>query len=145
MKPWARVVALAFPLCAVFASGCSGSPPAAPAAASGPPTFTNVYTNIIETNGCTACHNGSTLAGNLDMSTQSTAYKNLVGVAASGPSCGGMGRTRVVAGDASTSLLYEKVMPNPLCGAQMPKDEAEIALGDQTLLQEWIDAKAPND
>lgn len=54
------------------------------------PTFTNVYTNIIGAR-CIGCHRPNTSgisSGNLDMSTQATAYANLVGVAAAGTARG---------------------------------------------------------
>jgi hypothetical protein len=145
MKTWHRRWVPAFPLSvAALVIGCGSSSPSVPSPASGSPTFSNIYANIIETNGCTSCHNSSTLAGNLDMSTQDTAYMSLVGVPALGPSCGRMGRMRVVAGDPSMSLFYEKVMPEPPCGAQMPKGGLAVATGDPTLIWGWISGGAPN-
>jgi hypothetical protein len=93
------------------------------------PTFTQVYTTVLTANGCTTCHAGATPSGELDMSSQATAYADLVGVAATTPSgetpaCSG---DRVVAGSASTSLLYLKVSEaTPPCGAQMPFGEWPI-------------------
>jgi hypothetical protein len=109
------------------------------------PTFTQIYTNVVVPNGCTVCHNPSTDSGSLDMSTQAAAYTNLVGVTAAGPSCGGMGLIRVVKGDASMSLMYEKVSEaDPPCGSQMPLNGAPISSADMTMVMDWINAGAMN-
>ncbi len=49
-------------------------------------------------------------SGMLDMSSKAAAFSDLVGVAAMGSGCSGMG-TRVVAGNADMSILYKKVDP----------------------------------
>jgi hypothetical protein len=111
----------------------------------GATTFTDVYMNVIVPNGCTACHNPSVGAGSLDMSTQAAAYTNLVGVMAAGPACGGMGLIRVVKGDASMSLIYEKVSEaDPPCGSQMPLGGAPISSAEMTMVMDWINAGAKN-
>ena len=59
------------------------------------PTFTNVYANVIGAR-CTGCHRpgGSGVnVGMLDMSTQATAYANLVGVTSAGTGAGTSGVT----------------------------------------------------
>jgi len=126
------------------------------------PTFTNVYANIIGAR-CASCHrpNATTgvSAGNLDMSTQPTAYANLVGVAAAGTGAGTSGitcvsamLTRVVAGNSAGSLLHNKVAsklagtlalcgsPMPLPGGAMPLTQAQV-----NLIAAWIDGGALND
>jgi hypothetical protein len=108
-------------------------------------TFTQVYSDIISKD-CVSCHNpageGNTI-GKLDMSTQSTAFTNLVGVAGAGAECSGMG-TRVVAGDADMSLLYQKVT-NPTCGEKMPLGGTALTEDQADEIEGWINAGAMND
>jgi hypothetical protein len=98
-------------------------------------TFAEVYQAVLS--GCTRCHGAS---GNLDMSTQSIAYANLVGAKASGPLCGSSGETRVVPRNSAMSLLYHKVAGTADCGDAMPATPQGTAL-----IQSWIDEGAPND
>jgi hypothetical protein len=95
---------------------------------------------------CVTCHNptgeGGTV-GKLDMSSQSTAFTNLVGVAAAGAECSGKG-TRVVAGDADMSILYQKVT-TPTCGSMMPLGGAALANDLTDEIEGWINAGAKND
>jgi hypothetical protein len=156
MKTWLRGLALALPLSAVaFTFGCGSSSNSAgtDAGTSGDtggtsaPTFTDVYTKVIMTNSCTLHHAPPTLSGGLDMSTQAKAYSDLVGVPATTPAgetpaCTG---DRVVAGDAASSLLYEKVSEaKPPCGAQMPLGLTPISAADMTMIKDWINAGAKN-
>jgi hypothetical protein len=109
------------------------------------PTFTNVYGEIIGLD-CTSCHIPGGEGSFLDMSTQATAYMNLVGVKADGPSCGRSGLVRVVAGDATASLLYEKVSEStPPCGSQMPlgcSGSVCLSFADQREIADWINGGA---
>ena len=111
------------------------------------PTFTEIYTTIFATNGCTTHHAGATPSGGLDMSTQAKAYADLVGVAAvtpkgETPACSG---DRVVAGNAATSLLYEKVSETkPPCGVQMPKGGPYLSTAEQNMIKDWINSGAAN-
>jgi hypothetical protein len=73
------------------------------------------------------------------MSSQSTAYSNLVGVTAAGPACGASGEMRVVPGNSAMSLLYNKVAGSEDCGSTMPETAQGV-----TLIQSWIDQGAPN-
>ena len=97
-------------------------------------TFTEVYQTALTS--CTMCHGAS---GNLDMSSQSTAYSNLVGVTAAGPACGASGEMRVVPGNSAMSLLYNKIAGTEDCGNTMPETAPGV-----TLIQSWIDEGAPN-
>ncbi len=80
----------------------------------------------------------------LDMSSEDVAYSNLVGVKAAGVSCGISGLTRVVAGSAQTSLLFNKVdskLPghvNPPCGDPMPDDATVLTQAEVDLIAAWI-------
>jgi len=75
-----------------------------------------------------------------------TAYGNLVGTAAAGPSCGGMG-TRVVAGDTSSSILFSKISEDtPVCGSRMPLSGPPYLDADQiATFESWISAGATDD
>jgi hypothetical protein len=139
------IAASALAFCAAGIVGCGSSSSASPGAGSGTPTFTEVYTTVLEPN-CAGCHSAGGADSFLDFSTQANAYSSLVAVKASGPACGSSGLTRVVAGSASTSLLYEKVsQAKPPCGAQMPFDGAPLSGGDQGLIASWINGGATND
>jgi hypothetical protein len=138
-----RVMALEDAVATVVDSGVKEA--AAPAAAS---TFTQVYSNIISPI-CVTCHNpqgiGFTM-GKLDMSTQATAFKDLVGVEAMGISCGGMG-TRVVAGNAANSIMFEKIDPGTPapCGSKMPLGLPPLSAAQANEIESWINAGAKND
>jgi hypothetical protein len=124
----------------------------------GPPTFTEVYNSVMVPHGCNAHHKpGAKEDSFLDMSSQANAYKNLVGVVASGPSatapipgCGGSGLIRVVPNDAEKSLMYLKVSETkPPCGAQMPfgcpTGFACLTSTETATIAAWINAGAKND
>ncbi len=110
-------------------------------------TFTAVYAVLMAS--CLPCHapggNGAT-GGMLDMSSQASAYTNLVGKSAAGAACAANGGTRVVAGNAMMSLLYNKVsVATPRCGARMPRaPAAPLPMGDIALIRSWINAGALN-
>jgi len=147
------------------ASGCdtvaSRSVTVTCSAAGAPPTFTTVYTTIIESH-CTGCHHpggGGVTVGQLDMSAQDLAYANLVGVAAQGTGAGASGvacasamppLVRVVPGAAASSLLFNKVHAkvtgaDPPCGSPMPPGTSPALTEDEvSLIAAWIDAGAPN-
>jgi hypothetical protein len=109
-------------------------------------SFSEVYTTIISSR-CLPCHSVGTgaTAGMLDMSTEATAYANLVGVKAEGMGgCLTSGITRVVPGNAQMSLLFEKVesklaQVNPPCGDPMPDDATTLDQAQVDLIQTWID------
>jgi hypothetical protein len=102
-----------------------------------------IYATIIKVNTCTAHHSGATPSGNLNMATEAMAYTNLVGVKAAGPACAASGETRVVAGNAANSLLYQKVsMATPPCGGRMPLNGTPLSGVDQQAIADWIDQGA---
>jgi len=107
------------------------------------PTFTNVYTTII--NGtCTGCHSAAGMAGGLDMSSQSAAYLHLVNVKAAGGACGSTNETRVVPGNSAASLLFNKVNGTQDCGVRMPIGGPILSADKILLIEAWIDIGAPN-
>ena len=108
-------------------------------------TFAEVYTTVLGPV-CKTCHQPGGLAPFQDFSTQSGAYAALVGVKASGPSCGAGGETRVVAGDASQSLLFRKIsQASPPCGSQMPLGGPPLSQAQMYLIENWINDGAKND
>jgi hypothetical protein len=152
MKYGLRGAALALPaVLAILNSACSSPPPSnsgdggtTTETGNTGTTFTEVYTTIIAIN-CTnaMCHfsNAGPAEGSLDMSSQATAYAQLVNVPAvtapidSVPCTG----DRVVPGSPSTSLMYLKVTEfSPPCGAQMPLAKPVLPAEDIALIQSWI-------
>ncbi len=102
---------------------------------------------MIATTSCAPCHGTPGASeGNLDMSTRETAYAKLVGVPASGMSCGGKG-TLVVPGQPGSSIFYLKISvadPSP-CGSKMPLGQPSVTQAQDDLTKAWIEAGAPND
>lgn len=126
------------------------------------PTFTNVYASIISQR-CIGCHRpggSGVVVGMLDMSTQTAAYSNLVGVNAQGVGAGTSGVTcasvtpalvRVTPSSSANSLIFNKthsklVGVNAPCGSPMPLPAAAAPLtaAEVDLIAAWIDAGAMN-
>lgn len=126
------------------------------------PTFTNVYATIIGVR-CTGCHRpggSGVVVGQLDMSTQTAAYANLVNINAAGTGAGTSGITcasvmpplvRVIPSDANNSLLFNKVhsklVATPAaCGSPMPlpAGAAPLRQSEVDLIAAWINAGAMN-
>jgi hypothetical protein len=135
-----------------FGAGCSSSSGGASgsAADSGPPpTWTQVYNDIISPTCAMPCHNPTGVGGQmgkLDMSTKDTAYTNLVNVAAAGVACAGKG-TRVIPGMPDMSIMYLKASnddPTP-CGGKMPLGSNGLPADKADELKAWIVAGAKND
>jgi hypothetical protein len=133
---------LAFVLTAPMAACGGGS--------SGPegPAFSDVYSTIISSR-CLPCHSsgGGFMYGKLDMSSEQTAYSNLVGVKAAGSSCIMSNLTRVVPGSATTSLMFNKVNAKlkqiaPPCGDTMPDDQTVLDQTQVDLIETWINGGA---
>jgi hypothetical protein len=144
-------------LCAVWSLGCGGaggggsnSSPGTDtvngaSAAPTPASFTEVYTTILQPT-CSPCHTPGGVGSFQDFSSQSSAYTALVGVKASGPSCGSSNETRVVPGNASQSLLFQKVSEAPPpCGSQMPLGGPPLSSAHVMVVEAWINAEALND
>jgi hypothetical protein len=141
------------PLAALCLLACSGGSSSAPGTGPGPvadsaaaqATFTLVYTAILQPT-CSPCHHTGGEGSFQDFGSQSSAYAALVGVKASGPSCGSSGDTRVVPGNASESLLFQKVSEaSPACGSQMPLGGPPLSSAQVTSIEDWINAGALND
>jgi len=117
-------------------------------AVSAAPTFTNVYQGVLCANGCDkVCHTSNTGAAQLGLAGKLEAYTNLVGVPAKDlAACGGMG-SRVKAGDATTSVLFQKLANTQTCGTRMPPGGPTGGNFTPAVLdavKAWINAGAPN-
>lgn len=96
---------------------------------------------ILKASGCgtAACHGGVRPAEALDLSSEASAYDDLVGVAAS--ECGA--RQRVEPGAPDASYLVNKVTGVDMCsGSRMPKTGAALTRDEVDLLRAWIGAGA---
>jgi len=95
---------------------------------------------IVQALGCTgaACHGGARPASNLDLSTASTGYKQLVNVPADECSS----KTRVVPGSSSTSYLMAKLTGVGMCsGSLMPKGGG-LSSAQIDTFRTWMDSGA---
>ena len=122
-----------------------------PSGDAGVVTFTRVYSEIINSGpSCNGCHTPAAgPTGNLDMSSQATAYMNLVSKPpTSAKPCNVEQSTAlflVDPGKACTSLMYLKVT-NPPCGVKMPASGPPYLTQAQSdLVGGWINAGAKND
>jgi hypothetical protein len=104
-------------------------------------SFATVYSTVISGT-CTVCHSAATMAGQLDMSTEATAFGNLTTGTSSATLETGCSEHYVNAGVATTSLLYQKVMGGAslraACGMRMPRGGAMLSATDITLIENWI-------
>lgn len=118
-------------------------------------SFTRVYAEIIQPK-CTNefCHFNavSVRYSALDLSSRVRAYWSLVGLPCMGPACSQSG-VRVVPWDPDHSIMYEKLLPSPPCGIQMPADSTSfytngtselkfsgtpLSAGELQLIHDWI-------
>lgn len=104
-------------------------------------TWTQVYAIFSAGGKCTGCH-GS--AGNLNLSSKATAYSQLKLKAASGQPCESTMQFRVKPGDATNSLLVDKLSKasSMVCGDRMPRGETPLPAGDIDKVRSWINAGA---
>jgi len=130
----------------------SGATSGSASGASGTAVAEDVYNNLGLCTTCLPCHSppsgGGYVNGKLDLSTSSNAYTNLVGVKAAGSACGTSGLTRVVAGSAATSLLYNKLNAKTTAGAKapcgngMPETGTPLSTSDLMVVEMWINSGA---
>ncbi|HEX4351431.1 MAG TPA: PQQ-binding-like beta-propeller repeat protein [Polyangiales bacterium] len=121
---------------------------------SGQPTFSGVYSDVIQAGGCAGsslCHGGDG-GGHLNMSDKQGAYDALVNVNAmgmnlladSGPNCSASGLVRVKPSDPDDSLLVKKLENTQPCGTSMPP--GGMLSSDQIQqVRTWIQNGANND
>jgi outer membrane protein assembly factor BamB len=123
------------------------------AVATGEPTFTGVYNDIIQGTGCAGsalCHAGD--IGHLMMTTKQGTYDALVDVKAmgtnadkgSGPDCVDSGLFRVASGKPDDSLLVKKLEGTQPCGMPMPVG-SKLSAAQIAQVRTWIKNGAHND
>jgi hypothetical protein len=129
-------LALALPGAGDAASGCDS--------AAGFPIYQNVqwstlWQTLTNESSCTQnCHNGSSPAGGLDLSSQNLAIYFLVNQ----PSSQAPGVPLVIPGDPQNSLLFQKVACHtPDVGMRMPPGSF-LALQWQAMVYDWIEQGA---
>ncbi len=112
-------------------------------AATAPPTFGDVYTNVLSKYGCTSslCHGAK--SGALGYFTDSKlAYDLLVNKASKVESCQFL--PLVLPGKPETSVLYTKVKTGIVtCGNKMPIGSQGLPEAAAKLIHDWIQAGAP--
>ena len=82
--------------------------------------------------------------GNLSTGTDKAAtYAALVGKPSTSSLCAG--KIFVVPRHPESSLLLQKLLPNPPCGLRMPNGGATLSDAQVELVRSWIAAGAPND
>jgi hypothetical protein len=87
------------------------------------------------------CHGGMRPAGNLDLSSATTARAALVNVGADG--CIGTAKIRVVPGDPAASYLIAKLTGVGMCsGSVMPKMGSELTAAQLDVIRAWIGSGA---
>ncbi len=98
-------------------------------------SWIEIYDQVLVPNECVKCHGK---AAELDLSLEH-GHENLVGVAAKGGKCASTAMQRVVPGDPGASLLLDKLMDMPLCGARMPVSPRALVTQQQLeLVRAWI-------
>jgi hypothetical protein len=98
------------------------------------PTFVNVYKFVISPSCAAAgCHDAKGVDG-LSMSTEDEAYKGLVD--------GVGGKPRVIKGDASCSILTERIETEEIA-RRMPLMGDQLSEKDRCAIEQWIEAGAP--
>lgn len=130
---------------------CLGAP-----AATGAPTFTAIYAEVMCNGGCVDayCHGSRGTWADLDLSQLDGAYYALVNQPTGKlvpvdmrPTCAESALLRVKPGAPDESLLYLKVSGRAPCGTRMPPPSSEYrALGDAQVAQirRWIERGAPS-
>jgi hypothetical protein len=100
---------------------------------------------------CAICHTASPTSFNgglmFNPTDKQALYTALVGKMSGGlPNSMCAGKTYVVAGSPSTSLLLEKVSGHPSCGGPMPMGSTYAPLNatEVQTISDWITAGAPN-
>jgi hypothetical protein len=111
------------------------------------PTWSSIYTRLIEPR-CNGgpCH-GSTREGELDLRGESEALAALVNAEANGDECGDDDSLLLVPGDSAASLLVHKLSGrdedgNPVCGRLMPIGASRLSEQNLQAIRDWIDAGA---
>ncbi|HEX2679170.1 MAG TPA: hypothetical protein VHM19_21115 [Polyangiales bacterium] len=99
-------------------------------------SWAEIYDRVIVPNDCVKCHGK---AAQLDLSLDA-GRANLLSVVAKGMKCAPTGMLRVDPGHPDTSLLLDKLMDMPICGARMPAGQQAVAVSSEQLelVRNWI-------
>jgi hypothetical protein len=128
-------------------SGAAGG--GAAAGGCGSESFAAIYDSIFKNtdHNCTGalCHGRDAAnampVGNLSLSSASVAYMQLVKASSTSMACSG--KTRVIPGDATGSLLVQKLRgANVMCGGVMPVGAEEIPDAELKRITDWITSGA---
>ena len=111
-----------------------------------PPTFQQIYEDVLLTQGCSggSCHGSA--AGGFVITDQAGTYFQLAGQPATNPLCGLA--KRVEPGDPDSSILWHRVRPSDLdstdapCAPKMPKGSEGLDDDLAQLIYDWIAAGA---
>jgi hypothetical protein len=115
------------------------------------PRWSSIYAGAFATRCASATCHGARVRGELDLSTEATAYLSLVSVRASGSTaCEQVGSLRVVPGDPDVSLLVHKLTGftasgEDVCGRLMPLSGGRLPAQHIDAIREWIARGAPED
>jgi hypothetical protein len=104
------------------------------------PTYSAIYDEVLEPQGCTAdrCHGGL----GLKLANKQAGHTSLLNDLGVG-GCAGM--KFIVPGQPDQSLLYRKVADTmPPCGARMPLSLEPLKPEELTQIRTWIEMGAPN-
>ena len=103
-------------------------------------SFADVW-DILSTSRCPSCHTGGSPPAGLNLSSENTAFTQLVDVTASECS---PGRTRVEPGNPDASYLVDKLAGTNLCaGQRMPLGGPFLSAAELELIRTWIASGAP--
>jgi hypothetical protein len=75
--------------------------------------------------------------------TAANAFQFATGTPSRNP-CMGTASSRVVAGNAAGSLLFQKLSPSPACGSRMPLNRTPFTQAQLDLVRDWINQGAQN-
>jgi hypothetical protein len=116
-----------------------------------PPTFEQVYANVLKSPVCTGCHGGIVPMGGFDLSTKDATYMKLLGANGQGgaTSCSAAENPRpfVKPNDPAGSYLIAKLGglgSGTACGTYgvMPPNSQGVSAADLNLVRQWILAGA---
>jgi hypothetical protein len=133
--------------------GASGASAGMGASGCGGESFAAIYKDIFSKTeymcNSPVCHGkmaGQTgSVGNLELMTKDIAYGDLVGKMSDGVLCGDMPRTRVLPGNAASSLLVQKMRGDTvMCGSIMPVTGGPITDPELARITAWINGGACN-
>jgi polyvinyl alcohol dehydrogenase (cytochrome) len=135
--------------------GTGGTMPSGGTQATGKPTWSAIYDEIVVAGGCTGssmCHGGDVGVGSLSLQTKSSAFAALINVKAmgsnltpGGTNCKDVNIIRVMPGDPDNSLLVKKLEGTQPCGDSMPPGGLKLKDAQLKQVRDWVQQGAQND